>query len=749
MAERIGRFEIASQLAQSPFATVYKALDTESQQTVALKAVDLGRVKDRAGFMKQVFEEAEQAKALSSHNIAGLYGVGDEGNLLLAAMEYVQGNSVATTLARHDGFSIWDLQDIARQVCHALDHAQVHKVVHQSLEPAKIMVQWDGMVKILAFGTSTMNSQAMELSGAVPEVLHYASPEQLRGEGCDQRSALFSLGAILYEMATEQKAFAGETPDQVRTAILESTPPLPHRLKANLNPALSNLIMKAIAKSPDERYQSGQELVHDLEQCKAGANAVTPTPAPTSTKVAPKSATAAAGAGAATSKVAVPKSSAAAAPAPAKSTRSFAVDPMMAESADADAAPQSFSEISELPPLKEVYVAPPPPPAADEQPEFVEAAPVKKVAAAKPKVQVREAAQRAVNAIRRTPPKLYLYGVSAAVFLIALYIAGMTLYNYMEDRDTRAAVDLTPVLPTTKEEPAPVAQEPAPAAQEPAAAPQTETPDTTQPEADQSQVAEPASVAPAKHARGRRAARAVPAVVPAQLSISSTPAGAQISFDGSALCQTPCTLTGIAPGHHTVTATKAGYSPASRNLAMLSGANSSMSIELASLGASLSVASTPAGAVILLDGKDTGKLTPSQLTLSRSGSHTITLQRAGYLEQSSSVNVETGQAASVNLTLAHLGNTDDIRAAGGKFKKVFGRGGDTAGMGIVSIKTQPKGAQIMLNNRVLDKTTPFDFYLNPGTYVLDITMSGYKGLHRVINIQEGEKLAIQETLSTE
>ena len=751
MAEKIGRFEIASQLSQSSFATVYKALDTESQQTVALKAVDLGRVKDRAGFMKQVFEEAEQAKALSSHNIAGLYGVGDEGNLLLAAMEYVQGNSVATTLARHDGFSIWDLQDVARQVCQALDHAQVHKVVHQSLEPAKIMVQWDGMVKILAFGTSTMNSQAMELSGAVPEVLHYASPEQLRGESCDQRSALFSLGAILYEMATEQKAFAGDTPDQIRTAILESTPPLPHRLKANLNPALSALIMKAIAKSPDERYQSGQELVRDLEQCKAGANAVTPSAAPTPAKtVAPKSVAAAAGVGAGTSKaVPLSKSSAAPAPAPEKSSRNFAVDPMMAEPAGASAAPQSFSEISELPPLKEVYVAPVPPP-VEEQPEFVETAAVKKVAAAKPKVQVREAAQKAVGAIRRTPPKLYLYAVSAAVLLIALYVAEMTLYNYTQDRDTRAAVALTPVLPAAKEEPAPAAQSPAPAAPEPAAAPQAETPDATRPAADQSEAAEPASPAPAKHGRGRRAAaRVAPTIVPAQLSISSTPAGAQISFDGSALCQTPCTLTGIAPGHHTVTATKAGYSPANRNLAMLSGANSSMSLELASLGASLSVASTPAGAVILLDGKDTGKLTPSQLTLSRSGSHTITLQRAGYLEQSSSVNVETGQAASVNLTLAHLGNTDDIRAAGGKFKKVFGRGGDTAGMGIVSIKTQPKGAQIMLNNRVLDKTTPFDFYLNPGTYVLDITMSGYKGLHRVINIQEGEKLAIQETLGTE
>jgi serine/threonine protein kinase len=748
MAETIGRFEIASQLAQSPFATVYKALDTESQQTVALKVVDLGRVKDRAGFMKQVFEEAEQAKALSSHNIAALYGVGDEGDLLLAAMEYVQGNSVATTLARHDGFSIWDLQDVARQVCHALDHAQVHEVVHQSLEPAKIMVQWDGMVKILAFGTSTMNSQAMELSGTVPEVLHYASPEQLRGESCDQRSALFSLGAILYEMATEQKAFAGDTPDQVRAAILEGTPPLPHRLKANVNQGLSALIMKAIAKSPDERYQSGQELVHDLEQCRAGANTISanPSPSPTPAKtVVPKTGAAAAGVGTATSKAAsVPKSSASAAPPPAKSTRSFAVDPMMAEPADASAAPQSFSEISELPPLKEVCVAPAPPP-VDEQPEIVEPAAVRQPVAAKTKVQVREATHKVVRAIRRTPPKLYLYAVSAAIFLIALYLGGMTLYNYMEDRDSGAAVTSAPV-PAARQEAAPAAQPPAEA---PPAVPQAEAPDVTQPEADQSEPAEPERT-PARHARGRRATpRAVPAIVPAQLSVSSTPAGAQISFDGSALCQTPCTLTGIAPGHHTIIATKAGYAPASRSLAMLSGANSSVSIELSSLGASLSVASTPAGAVILLDGKDTGKLTPSQLSLSRSGAHTVTLQRAGYLEQSSSVNVETGQTASVNLTLMHLGNTDDIRAAGGKFKKVFGRGADSSGMGIVSIKTQPKGAQIMINNRVLDKTTPFDFYLNPGTYVLDITMSGYKGLHRVISIQEGEKLAIQETLSTE
>jgi len=107
MTEKIGRFEIVSLLAQSPFAMVYKANDGDAQQTVALKVVSLDKVRDRSALAKSVFEESERAKSLSSHNIAGLYGVGDEENLLLAAAEYIQGNSVATTLARHEGFSIW------------------------------------------------------------------------------------------------------------------------------------------------------------------------------------------------------------------------------------------------------------------------------------------------------------------------------------------------------------------------------------------------------------------------------------------------------------------------------------------------------------------------------------------------------------------------------------------------------------------------------------------------------------------
>src|SRR5947208_9825470 len=565
MSEKIGRFEIISQLAQSPLATVHKALDTASQQTVALKVVRLDQVKDRATHLKKIFEEAEHAKPLSSHNIAALYGVGDEGDEMLGAAEYVQGNSVATTLARKDGFSIWDLQDIARQACQALDHAHGHKVVHQSLEPAKIMVQWDGMVKVLGFGMSAMNSHAIE-SAALPEVLHYTSPEQLRGETCDHRSMLFSLGAILYEMATEQKAFTGETAEQLRAAILEQTPPLPVRLKANVNAGLSGLIMKALAKLPDERYQSGQELVRDLEQCKNSTSPLKAAPGVAPVKA--KAFSAAAGAisngtpiaqgSTAPSQASVPSPKMSAAPVtqepPAKT--GFKVDPMMAEedeSSPAAVARKSFSDMSELPPLKEIYVAPPPPPAA-EQPEAEEALPqvvLRKSAPEKPKVQVREAAQKAVSDIRKTPPKLYLYAVGGAALLIVLIVVGISLFNYFGDRDDSSSRSSTP-LATQSQAPALPAQRKSAPPQAPAAQPEASPEQVAQQETPAPEATAPVATPPSRGRKSR--ARSAPAVVPAQLSVSSNPPGAQISFGGSAMCDSPCTLTGIAAGQHVVSA---------------------------------------------------------------------------------------------------------------------------------------------------------------------------------------------------
>jgi PEGA domain-containing protein len=613
-----------------------------------------------------------------------------------------------------------------------------------------------------------MNALAGASTG-VPEVLHYTSPEQLRGEACDHRSALFSLGAILYEMATERKAFAGETAEQIRAAILDTVPPLPHRLKANLSPALSALIMKAISKSPENRFQSGQELVRELEQCKASATKIAPpaasvmpkaqatgTAAAAGAKLAPKpglpvqpsvpaqpSATARPGPAAKPTPKPVASAAAPAAAMPA-SKPAFSVDPMMAEpdeSAPGVAAKTSFSELEELPPLKEAFVPSiSPEPTAEEHPPMLPPLTGKKVEE-KQSIPIREVAQKAVAELRKTPPKVYLYGVGAAVLLIVIIVSAMAMHNYLADHDgdnSRAAVAPVQTAPAKQTTPPPTA---------PAAAvtqPQLEiTPPPAQPEPTLTVEEQPQ--APETNRRARTKTHAAAPLV-AQLTVSSVPAGAQITFDGSPLCQSPCTLTDIAPGQHVVAATKAGFSSQSRTIHLKAG-TSTVALQLNAVASTtLMVSSTPSGGAIVIDGHDTSRLTPTLFSFDRPGTHTVAVKRSGYLEETSTVNVQSGQAANASITLKRLGETEEIRGAGGKFKKVFNRG-SASSMGIVSIKTQPKGAQILVNNRALDKTAPYDFYLNPGTYVIDISMPGYRSLHRVVDVQEGDKVAIEESLT--
>src|SRR6202045_926810 len=133
MPTKIGHFEILSELAKSLISTVYKAHDPESGQTIALKAIQLSAFGENASALEQaLLAEAENAKALSNPNITNIFGAGQIDGQFCAGMDYVQGNSIATMLARKEGFSIWDLLDIGRQLCSGLDHAHGHKIFHTS-----------------------------------------------------------------------------------------------------------------------------------------------------------------------------------------------------------------------------------------------------------------------------------------------------------------------------------------------------------------------------------------------------------------------------------------------------------------------------------------------------------------------------------------------------------------------------------------------------------------------------------------
>jgi serine/threonine protein kinase len=283
MSTKIGHFEILSELAKSATGAVYKANDPESGQTVALKAIQLAAFGEKAAALQQALtEEAESTKSLTSSNITPIFGAGEMDGQFCIAMEYVQGNSIATMLARKEGFSIWDLLDIGRQVCSGLDQAHAAQVHHHSLEPAKIMCAWDGSIKILSMGASSVGKFVSDMPGETPSILHYMSPEQVLGDQIDGRSNLFSLGAMFYEMVTDRKAFEGVDVESVRQRILDSTPTPPVKVNAKLHPLLSDLIMKALSKDPAERYQNGRELLDSLEKCKESkpqaANKLAPKP---------------------------------------------------------------------------------------------------------------------------------------------------------------------------------------------------------------------------------------------------------------------------------------------------------------------------------------------------------------------------------------------------------------------------------------------------------------------------------------
>jgi hypothetical protein len=161
----------------------------------------------------------------------------------------------------------------------------------------------------------------------------------------------------------------------------------------------------------------------------------------------------------------------------------------------------------------------------------------------------------------------------------------------------------------------------------------------------------------------------------------------------------------------------------------------------------MNVSSDPAGAAIYVDGKDTAKVTPAMISLEK-GNHTVLVRKSGFLDETTAANGQPGQTLHFAPRLRPLGNVDDIKTVG-KFKKIFGGGGTQAGMSRLSIKTSPKGAQIAINRRILEKATPVEVQLSPGNYIVDITLSGYQPVQKVITIDQGATTVIDETLQAQ
>src|ERR1700733_13465180 len=710
MATMFGRFEIQSELSKSENAEIYKALDTETNQVVALKTQSLEPLGERAAaFVATLIAEGEGTRDLVGQNIALLYGAGEIDGQFCAAMEYIQGNSIATMLARKEGFSIWDLLDITRQVCAGLESAAAKNVAHCSLEPDKILVQWDGMVKILGYGISNMSLIEAESGKGLGRLMPYCSPEQIRGEAIDLRSNLFTVGAILYEMVVGRKAFDAADPGTLLTRIENEMPASPSAVNAKIQPAVSALIMKALAKDPAERYQSARALLLDLETCKeTGKKAAEPKKAVAASKVAvdpaaraaaaskfvsanagaaPSAPTAspkpvaqvaprpvaptparpaiatkavAAGAGATTGSAysvsqananakpsdtssknsgsgarlisdfevsesasegahSAAMSAAVVEPEPVQETPGVAADPMMAAPVTSSSS-VSFSDLEELPPLKEKVISSSfAEPEATLPPEFF--IPSKKKEE-KPKVEVREVAQKAMQEISTLPPRPMVSSILGAVGLILVVVVALFFHVRSEDDGSTAAPQPTkiaeakPAQPLAQAPVTPQAEAPVPPIAEP------------QPDLNVRQVEKRA----AKVVRRAPAPKPVPVVVPGQALVDSSPQGAQFQVDGKSdpSWVTPFNVISLAPGRHIISVSKAGYSSDIRSVDVAAGGKSSVLLRLSAVNALVVVNSTPPGAEVIIDGKPTGKVTPAQFAVEK-GSHTIFLRKqAGF-----------------------------------------------------------------------------------------------------------------------
>jgi hypothetical protein len=235
---------------------------------------------------------------------------------------------------------------------------------------------------------------------------------------------------------------------------------------------------------------------------------------------------------------------------------------------------------------------------------------------------------------------------------------------------------------------------------------------------------------------------AAPVIVTGDVSIDSNPPGAEILIDGKPSGVTPHTAA-LDAGSHTITISKAGHTAVTRTIEVAAGQKATVAVGLTELAATLSVSSDPAGAAILLDGKETGKVTPAQLIVAK-GSHAVTVRKQGYHDASETMQLSPGQSAQFAPTLTLTGSTENIKVAG-RFGGIFG--GKPENSGRVTLRTNPKGAQVTVNGQALGKNTPVDFYLNPGTYEIVVTREGYKPVKKLLTVEKGGKHVVEETLA--
>ncbi len=270
---KAGRYEIVGELGRGAMGVVYKAVDPVIGRTVAVKTIRLseeGTGLSRPELLTRFQTEARAAGLLTHPNIVVVFDAGEEDGLYYITMELVEGKSLQALLDDGHAFPLPRTLRIMEQTCSALQFAHERNVIHRDIKPANLMLTADDTVKVTDFGTAKiLQFGTVQQTAHVMGTPSYMSPEQVKGRAVDGRSDIFSLGVMLYEMVTNEKPFPGQNITTVIYKIVNEEPVPPRQVNPTIHPGISAVVMRALEKEPDQRYQNCREMLEDLRNYRS------------------------------------------------------------------------------------------------------------------------------------------------------------------------------------------------------------------------------------------------------------------------------------------------------------------------------------------------------------------------------------------------------------------------------------------------------------------------------------------------
>lgn len=272
IGKRVGeRYEILSLIGGGGMSHVYLAHDIILSRDVAIKILRYD-FSNEEELHRRFQREALSATSLTHPNIVSVYDVGEDGDMHYIVMEYVKGKTLKQYIQEFSPLSPAKSVHIMKQLTSAIAHAHENGIIHRDIKPQNILMDAEGNVKITDFGiATTLNATSYTQTNSVMGTVHYLSPEQARGGGATEKSDIYSLGIVLYELLTGELPFSGESAVSIALKHLQSETPSVRAFDASIPQALENVVLKATAKDANHRYSSMNEMEEDLQTCLSAA----------------------------------------------------------------------------------------------------------------------------------------------------------------------------------------------------------------------------------------------------------------------------------------------------------------------------------------------------------------------------------------------------------------------------------------------------------------------------------------------